>query len=88
LLDVVADAVEFRPSSIKVPFDIDALPPGYGPAMIIQDLQEGRNDVYLGVVDPAFDHADAELVISYEPGPDPMRQPSGRSIASAVVLPC
>jgi hypothetical protein len=30
-LDVVADAVEFRPSSIKVPFDIDALPRGYGP---------------------------------------------------------
>jgi hypothetical protein len=80
LLDVVADAVKFRRSSIKVPFEIGALPSGYGPALIIQDLTDGRTEAYLGVINPAFGHADGDLVVSYESGPEPVRRPSGRPI--------
>lgn len=80
LLNVVADAVQFRRSSIKVPFAIGPLPPGYGAALITQDLTDGRAEVYLRVINPAFGHADGDLVISSESGPDPRRQPSGRPI--------
>ena len=77
-VDVVAGAVEFPPSSIMVPFDLDALPGGYGLSNITQDLSNGSTKVYFGVVDAAFGHADPDSVISLETGEFSVSNPPGR----------
>jgi hypothetical protein len=79
-VDALADAVQFRSSSILLPFDLDALPEGHGLSNIQSDLGRGSTEVYFGVVDPAFGHADPDSVISYEAGPEPLRRPTGRPI--------
>ena len=79
-VDVVVNALQFRPSSIFLPFGLVALPEGYGLSNISQDLSLGRTEVYVGAVDPAFGTAEPELVISYETGADPLHRPRGRTI--------
>jgi hypothetical protein len=79
-VDALADAVQFRSSSILLPFDLDALPEGHGLSSIHSDLSQASTEVYFGVVNPAFGHADPDSVISYEAGPEPLRHPTGRPI--------
>jgi len=76
-VDLVAAAVRIRKTSIAVPFDLGALPDGYGVSSIQQDLDPQSSNVYVGAVRPA--HAEADLQISYDTG-ERRRQPKGRAI--------
>jgi hypothetical protein len=79
-LEEIADAVEFRPSSIKVPFGLRALAEGYRLSSVISDLNQGSHAVYLGPVDPAFGLPDSDVVIAYEAGASRVSNPIGQTI--------
>jgi hypothetical protein len=61
----VAEAVVWEPSSLPLPFDLTALPPGYEVRGIDSDLRTGRSDVRIG---PPLgtSPADAGLLLSYD----------------------
>lgn len=78
-VDVVAAAVQLRPSSIAVPFGLKTLPVGYGLSIISQNLRSGSTSVYLGRMRTKLGGAEADLEISLE-GRDPVHLPTGRQI--------
>lgn len=78
-VDAVAAAVQLRKSSIRLPVDPGTLPDGYGFSSIDQDLTRGSTSVYLGRVRPELGGPDADIIISYELGDDPLYRPAGRS---------
>ena len=61
----VAEAVVWEPSSIVLPFDLTALPAGYGVEGVSSDLRAGRVDVRIA---PPLGTgpADAGLLLSYD----------------------
>lgn len=77
-LDVIADAVQFKPSPMRLPFGLAPLPGGYGLASVSSDSIQGSHAVYLGKVIADFGHADPDIVVSYETGPLKVDQPAGR----------
>jgi hypothetical protein len=78
-LDDVARAVQFRPSSLALPFGLSPLPTGYGLSQVISDSEQGSHAVYLGKVVAAFGHAESDIVVSYETGALRVTSPVGRA---------
>lgn len=77
-LEGIADAVVFRRSSIKLPFGLDSVPDEYGLSSVTADETQGTHVVYLGLVNPAFGHAEADVEISYQTGVLTVSDPIGR----------
>jgi hypothetical protein len=79
-VDVVAAAVQLRTSTLRLPFQSDPLPRGYGISSAFQeDLDDGSSGVYLGRIRPRFGHAEVDIEISYRTG-ERRHQPTGRDI--------
>lgn len=79
-LDVVAEAVAYRPTPLKLPFGLAPLPPGHGLSNVSTNLDRGSHSVYLGKVIAAFGHADPDIVVSYETGGLKIEAPAGRAV--------
>ena len=79
-LDLIADAVSFKRSPMRLPFGLAPLPAGYGLASVSSDLNQGSHSVYLGRVNAAFGHADPDIVVSYETGVLRVANPQERAI--------
>ena len=67
-LELIADAVAFKRSPMRLPFGLAPLPAGYGLAAVSSDLSRGSHAVYLGRVNAAFGHAEPDIAVSYETG--------------------
>lgn len=76
LVDVVADAVEYRTTPVTLPFGLSALPGGYSASSLLSDDTQGTHAVYLSRV--AGSSVGSDLVVSLETGVLRVDPPPGR----------
>lgn len=79
LVDTVAAAVRFHPSSIALPFHLAALPAGYVVSQVRSDSEGGSARVYVERTGGRSGGDDAGIEISYETGAE-TTVPTGRAV--------